>query len=166
MRVIEPEFAFEMAKDLPPRAEAYTQNEVTAAVGALLPAIEIVESRYQSWTTVGAACLIADHAVHGAWVKGRPTTVWRALDLAQHQVKLWVNGALNQTGRGEVVLGHPLKALTWLANALTQRSPGLRAGDWVTTGVCIDQVYEAQTGDVVTADFGSLGVVEVRFEAG
>jgi 2-keto-4-pentenoate hydratase len=41
MRVAEPEFAFRMATDLPPRSSAYTVGEVLDAVGTLHPAIEI-----------------------------------------------------------------------------------------------------------------------------
>ena len=163
MRVIEPEFAFEMAQDLPPRPTPFTRDEVTAAIGAIIPSIEIVDSRYQQWTTVGPACLIADQAAHGAWVRGQKEADWQHLDLATHKVELWVNGKLSQTGNGSVVLGHPLNALTWLANALREQNRGLQAGDWVTTGVCIDELYNAQSGDVVKADFGMLGEVEVSF---
>jgi len=161
MCVIEPEFGFEMGQDLPPTGTAYNREQVTAAVRAVLPAIEIVESRYTGWTTAGAVNLIADQAVHGAWVVGEATTRWKDLDLAGHQMRLFVNGDLNQAGNGSVVLGHPLTALTWLANALNERGRGLEAGQYVTTGVCVDEVYFANAGDVIRADFGSLGFVEV-----
>lgn len=164
MRVIEPEFAFELAHDLPPRPEPYRREEVTAAIGAILPAIELVESRYQEWTTVGALCLIADHAVHRAFIPAETVSEWQQLDLAEHEVQLWVNGELRQTGNGAVVLGHPLNALTWLTNALSAAGQGLRAGQVVTTGVCVDQVYHAQAGDVIRADFGVLGAVTVKFD--
>lgn len=163
MRAIEPEFGFEMAGDLPPRATPYHREEVTAAVGDLLPSIEIVDSRYEGWTTVGAACLIADQAAHGAWVIGQRVSDWRRFDLAAHEVTLFINGEWNQTGRGEVVLGHPLNALTWLANALSQQGHGLKTGDFVTTGVCVDTIYNAAPGDRVKADFGALGEVVVEF---
>ena len=41
MRVGEPEFAFRMARDLPPRSAAWTVQEVLDAVDTLHPAIEI-----------------------------------------------------------------------------------------------------------------------------
>src|SRR4249919_1508935 len=44
MRVAEPEFAFRMRTDLPPRPSAYTIDEVLAAVDTLHPAIEIPDS--------------------------------------------------------------------------------------------------------------------------
>src|SRR5436305_249477 len=41
MRVGEPEFAFRMARDLPPRSNAYSVAEVLAAADTLHPAIEL-----------------------------------------------------------------------------------------------------------------------------
>lgn len=34
---------------------------------------------------------------------------------------------------------------------------------WKISNICVDEIYDAQPGDVVKADFGVLGVVEVRF---
>lgn len=164
MRIIEPEFGFELRHDLPPREEPYTREEVAGATGALIPSIEIVDSRYQVWTEVGGPALIADQATHGAWVTGAWRTDWRSLDLAAHEVRLWINDELAQIGRGAVVLGHPLNALTWLANARSAQGLGLKAGDLVTTGICVDQLYDARPGDRIKADFGGLGVVEVEFD--
>ncbi len=159
--VIEPEFAFEMQVDLPPKTGAYHETEIAAAVGSVIPAIEIVDSRYTDWTQAGAIGLVADSASHGVWVRGEKINHWQDLDLAQHEMRLLVNGAVNQIGRGEVVLGHPLKALTWLANALNERGKNLKAGQVITTGVCVNQVYDAQAGETIVADFGVLGQVEV-----
>src|ERR1700760_2097979 len=54
MRVGEPEFAFRMAKDLPPRSEPYTVREVLDVVGTLHPAIEIPDSRFADFVSAGA----------------------------------------------------------------------------------------------------------------
>jgi 2-keto-4-pentenoate hydratase len=160
MRVIEAEFAFRMARDLPPRP--VTRDEVADAVEAMLPGIEIVDSRFTEWTTVGAESLIADNACHGAWVKGAPLTAWRDLDLAAQQVHLAVNGTVVQSGSGRAVLGHPLNALHWLANDLHARGETLRAGQYITTGVTTN-IYLAQAGDRIAADFGGVGRVELTF---
>jgi 2-keto-4-pentenoate hydratase len=50
MKVAELEFAFRMGRDLPPRETPYTQDDVMDAVEALLPAIEIPDSRYAGYT--------------------------------------------------------------------------------------------------------------------
>lgn len=162
MRVIEPEFGFQMAADLPPRAEPYAREEVADAVGLLLPAIEIVDSRYEEWTTAGLRALIVDNACHGGWVRGPKTADWRTLDLAAHPVRLFLNGKEVASGTGAAVLGHPLNALTWLANRLTEFGSGLRAGDYVSTGVCTDICF-ADPGDRLLADYGTLGQIDLSF---
>jgi len=60
------------------------------------------------------------------------------------------------------VLEHPLNALAWLANELPKFGLQLSAGDYVTTGLTTE-VYAATPGDQVTADFGPLGSVELKF---
>jgi 2-keto-4-pentenoate hydratase len=163
MRVMEAEFAFLMARDLPPAPGPRTRDEVAAAVGAVLPGIEVVDSRFDDWTAVGTPSLIADNACHAAWVRGEPVPEWRAVDLAAQAVRLEINGRTVGTGSGAAVLSHPLNALAWLANALNARGEGLKAGDYVTTGVTTD-IYQAAAGDRVRADFGAVGMVELSFE--
>jgi 2-keto-4-pentenoate hydratase len=58
-------------------------------------------------------------------------------------------------------LEHPLNALAWLANELPRGGRSLQAGEFVTTGTCTD-VYTAQAGDEIRADFGALGSVEIE----
>jgi 2-keto-4-pentenoate hydratase len=53
--------------------------------------------------------------------------------------------------------------LTWLANSLSSRGLGLEAGQYVTTGVT-SEVYMAERGDAIAADFGILGKVELAFD--
>jgi 2-keto-4-pentenoate hydratase len=74
-----------------------------------------------------------------------------------------VNGHLHREGNGSAVLGHPLNALTWLANQLSSQGQGLKAGQYVTTGVTME-VYMGQRGDRILADFGALGVVSLAFD--
>ena len=163
MRVVEAEFAFEMARDLPPTAAPRSRQEIAAAVKGVLPAIEIVDSRFDDWTSIGAPSLIADNACNAAWVKGRLSADWQGIDLAAQAVRVTVNGKLLREGRGSNVLGHPLNALEWLVHSLSARGLGLKAGQYITTGVTTE-VYMAERGDRITADFGPLGSVDLIFE--
>src|SRR6202051_225618 len=136
MRVAEPEFAFRMHADLPPRASAYTVREVLDAVGTLHPAIEIPDSRFADFVSAGAAQIIADNACAHLFVLGAPTASdWRALDLVEEKPVITLR-AQQFTGHGKNVLGDPRVALTWLANELRQLGVTLRAGQIVTTGTC------------------------------
>src|SRR5690606_17314210 len=61
MRVLEPEIAFRLGRDLPAGGAPYALAAVADAIDAALPAIEIADSRYQDWTRAGALLLIADN---------------------------------------------------------------------------------------------------------
>lgn len=162
MRVVEAEFAFEMARDLPSATAPRSREEIAAAVKGVLPGIEIVDSRFDDWTSIGAPSLIADNACNAAWVKGRLVADWQHIDLAAQAVRVTVNGKVLREGRGSNVLGHPLHALEWLVNNLSARGLGLKAGQYVTTGVTTE-VYMADRGDRITADFGPVGSVDLDF---
>jgi 2-keto-4-pentenoate hydratase len=165
MRIIESEFAFQFARDLPPAGRPLNRDEIADSLAGVLPGIELVDSRFQIWTSVGAPSLIADNACHGAWIKGAllreiSARHWREFDLAAQAVTLNVNGEIVQRGSGSAVLGHPLNALEWLVHRLHARGIGLLAGQYVTTGVTTD-IYDAQPGDHLIADFGPVGSVEL-----
>jgi 2-keto-4-pentenoate hydratase len=162
VRCIEAEFGFEMGADVPPNAGNHTAETVQEYIAFALPSIEIVDHRYDDWSKVGAASLVADNAIHGAWVRGEPYPDWRNLDFAQHPVAVFVNEEPFATGSGANVLGSPLEVLAWLANELPRYGSQLRKGDWITTGTAA-QVYYAVPGDRIRADFGPLGQVEVSF---
>ena len=161
MRGLEGEFAFRMKTALPPRKRPYSQAEVTAAVGSLHPAIEIVDSRFEDWLKVGVQSIIADQGSNGALILGAPVPRWRQLKLERMAVKMVVDGKVVGQGIGADCLGHPLKALTWLANLLRQRG-GLAAGAIVSTGTC-SGFHRAAPGVSVRAEFDRIGAVEVSF---
>ncbi len=163
MRVAEPEFAFRMQADLPPRASPYTVQEVLNAVDTLHPAIEIPDSRFADFVSAGAEQIIADNACAHLFVLGAPTASnWRALDLVEQKPIITLRGK-QYTGHGKNVLGAPLIALTWLANELRELGVTLGAGEVVTTGTCHPPL-PIQSGDLFEADFGVIGKVSVKFE--
>ena len=162
MRVGEPEFAFRLAVDLPPRSEPYAVQQVLDAVATLHPAIEIPDSRFSEFVSAGAAQIIADNACAHLFVLGPATTAnWRSLDLIQEKPIITLREK-RFVGHGKNVLGDPRVALAWLANELSQLGVTLRAGQIVTTGTCHPPL-PIQAGDFFAADFGVLGKVSVGF---
>jgi 2-keto-4-pentenoate hydratase len=161
MKVAEMEFAFRMAKDLPPRPAPYTREDVLEAVASLHPAIEIPDSRYHDFTLVGAAQLIADNACAHRFVLGPAAAAdWRGIDLSAHPVRALKNGVPAGEGSGANVLGDPRLALAWLVNELSAHGLTLKAGEVVTTGTCVKPV-DIAPGDRVLGEFGSLGRVSL-----
>jgi 2-keto-4-pentenoate hydratase len=160
-RVVEAEFAFRLGADVEPVAGGHTPATIAEHIDALIPGIEIVDYRFESWA-VGALRVAADNAIHGWWIRGEPVTDWRGHDLAASAVSVTRNGELITTGSGAAVLGHPLNVMAWLADELPRFGSRLRRGDVVTTGVATD-VFEAGAGDSCVADFGPFGTVTVAF---
>jgi 2-keto-4-pentenoate hydratase len=163
MRVAEVEFAFRMGRDLPPRAAAYSTEDVLAAVDTLHPAIEIPDSRFEDFVTAGAPQLIADNACAHLFVLGAAAKAdWRKIDLAAHKGWGRNEGKFEREGSGANVLGDPRVALTWLANELRGLGLTLARGQVVITGTCVKPI-EVEAGDRVVADLGVLGGLSIRF---
>ena len=162
-RIVEVEFAFVMASDVPRSDVPHTAVSVAKHVATLHPAIEIVDHRFAALDRFNACSLAADNAIHGSFVKGPAAAGWHDHDLSAHAVRLLVNNEEVLTGAGDRTLGHPLAALAWLANELPAHDLDLRAGDCITTGLATDGVFDATPGDHLVGDFGALGQVELSF---
>ena len=67
------------------------------------------------------------------------------------------------TGLGAAVMGHPLEAVAWLANALAARGQNLAAGQIVLSGsfVAVHWIDAYPTEAVIEVD--GLGTVGARF---
>lgn len=167
MRVVEPEYAFRLATDLPPQAAHRSLDEVMAAVASLHPSFEVPDSRFSDFTQAGEAQLLADDACCGRFLFGPAAPEgWRTLDLASHRVQATVTAAdgrlrLQRDGEGRAVLGDPRLALHWLANALSGFGLGLRAGDYASVGTCMVPLA-IEPGDRVQADYGVLGRLAIE----
>jgi 2-keto-4-pentenoate hydratase len=160
MNLIEAEFAFRMGRDLPARPAPYSVDEVAEAVETLHPAIEIVDVRLEGGFSVGVKWLIADGGANHAFVHGPGIADWRDLDLAALGVRVTMAGKDMGRGTGVETLGGPLQALHTLAEGLRAQDKGLKAGDWVSTGV-VAPFFPATLGAPVVAAFDRLGTVEV-----
>ena len=163
-RIVEAEFAFEIARDVPPSDTPYTASSIKDCIGAMHPAIEIADNRLPTLGDVSATTLAADNAIHGCLILGDPIDDWQDTNLAGTEVTLEVNEKEMRTGTGKNVLDHPLNALAWLANTLPEYNMSLSAGNYVTTGLATDSPFEAQAGDRLRATFEGLGKVSMRFD--
>jgi 2-keto-4-pentenoate hydratase len=160
---LESEFAFRFDRSLAPRPTRYARDEIVAAIGALVPAIEIVGPRFDSLLFGRAPTAIADCGVNAGFILGAPVAAWRGFDLPGHAVKISVDGVVKGEGSGANVLGDPLVVLDWAVNHLSARGIALEAGQFISTGTTTGIVYIAP-GATAVADFGALGSVEVRFD--
>lgn len=161
--VVECEFAFRLGADLPPRKEVYTRKEVVAAVESVHPSIEVVAGYLKDWPSQNVFAVIADNGTDGALVYGPGVSDWRQIDLPAVEARLSVNGVETRRGTGRNILGDPMTAFVWLANARRKAGDGLKAGHIHNTGTATS-IMPAGPGDHIVADFGPLGRAEMRLE--
>jgi 2-keto-4-pentenoate hydratase len=159
---VEPETAFVLARPL--RGPGVTVAEAISAVGFVLPALELIDSRIADWK-IGLADTIADNASSGGVILGSTPVRLSAVDLRLAGCNLHRNGVLAGTGAGGAVLGSPLTALVWLANTVGARGVTLEEGQVILPGSVTASV-PVGAGDTVTATFAGLGSVTARFGAG
>jgi 2-oxo-3-hexenedioate decarboxylase/2-keto-4-pentenoate hydratase len=162
---VECEIAVRLKKPLLWQQAPFSAESVRGAVGGCLPAIEIVDDRWDNFSAVDTPTLIADNFFHAACVLGPETTDWEQLDLAAVAGTTVINGTAVGSGRGADVMGHPFAALAWLANALAARGENLPKGAVVLTGSVVETRWVA-AGDQVVVDLAGLGQAEVRFATG
>jgi 2-keto-4-pentenoate hydratase len=131
---IEFEILVRLGRDLLPLGRPFTMADVQGAVDAVAPAIEVVDDRGCNYASLDAVSLIADNAWNAGIVHGEFRTHWPELAGVQGEVFVDDGGAPLYRGQGRDVLGHPLLAVTWLANHLAGEGRNLRAGEVVMTG--------------------------------
>jgi 2-keto-4-pentenoate hydratase len=159
---VEGEMAFRLAADLPPQDAQYRRADVETAVDAAMPAIELINDYWIDGLALGVEHLVADNGSNGGLILGNPIDDWRSQDLAEHYVTMAIDGEVKGEGRGKVVLGHPLNTLVWLANDLSARGIGLKAGQIITTGTITGLTF-CQAGETAVADHGDFGKITVNF---
>ncbi len=163
------------SKSLQPKAEAEvaiilnadlpdvdtSPEQVAAAVGEVVAAIEIVDSRIADWK-ITFADTVADNGSSAFYVLGNDRKQLGGLDLWTCGMALEVNGEVVSLGAGAACMGHPLNAAAWLARTLAARGEPLRAGDVVLTGA-LGPMVAIHPGDHVKASIGGLGSCEFTF---
>jgi 2-keto-4-pentenoate hydratase len=159
--LIECEVAFLLGADLPPRQQPYTRGEIEAAIEAVVPAIEIADSRCPA--NAPDLLKLADFMGNGAFISAAPVHDWRKLDLENLVVTLTHDSSIAERGNSARILGNPLLAVIALANAQPLPAGGLKRGQIVTTGSCITPI-PPKPGAYV-AEFGALGALQFNIVA-
>lgn len=147
---VEPEIAFLMKK---PLAGNVSPMEAIAAVEAVAPAIEIIDSRYRAFR-FDVGDVIADNSSSSGFVVGQwcPPDV----DLANLGMVLSLDGRAREIGSSAAILGHPVRSLVAAARMVAQLGEELKAGDIVLAGAATAAVA-VTAGQAVTLEVERLG---------
>lgn len=161
----EAEFAFHMARGLPPRDAPYSPAEVWAAVGHVELAIELCGARAAAPTSAGVTPyhLLADAMLNALVVRGpvilrndgTEAAARAVAALADVPVRLLVGGVEISSGSGrENPLDTPLGALTFLVNDLTyHRRRPLEAHALVIAGHCCQVAFAGRPAPATASAF-------------
>lgn len=152
---VELEIAFILGRDL--SGPGVTAAHVMAATQYVLPALEIIDSRYEAFKFT-LPDVIADNASSSRLVLGSTLTPPHKQELDVAGATLHINGELVDLGAGAAVLGHPANAVAKLANMLSRRGEGLKAGQIILSGG-ITGAASLKGGDFVRARIAGLGEV-------
>ncbi|MQF96162.1 MAG: hypothetical protein FI731_10855 [SAR202 cluster bacterium] len=157
------EIAVLLSADLPAESSPYDRKAVSGAVGALMPAFELVDDRGADYSDLFFLGVAADNAWNAGIVLGEQVTDWRGIDLVTASGVMTINGQPAGEGKGGDVLGHPLDALAWLANTLARRGQSLKKDMIVMTGSIVSTKFLNQ-GDEAHFQIDELGEVRLKVE--
>ncbi len=155
----EAEIAFLLKRDL--EGPGVTVADVLAATEAVLPALEIIDSRIVDWK-IKLQDTVADNASSAFIVLGNAMAPVHGLDLRLVGMVYEKNGQILSTGAGAAVLGHPATAVAWLANKMHEFDVALKAGEVILSGA-LAAASPVAAGDYFRAELDRLGSVSVYF---
>ena len=156
---LEGEIAFLVGRPL--SGPTVTAQEVLAATDALAVAVEVVDSRVADWK-IKLADTVADNASYGGFVLGPWDRSLRGADLRTLGMLIQQNGSTVAEGLGAAALGHPARAVAWLARKLHSFGVQLKPGDFVLSG-SLGKAAPASRGDVFVLEAHGQPPLTVKF---
>ncbi|UXM95075.1 4-oxalocrotonate decarboxylase [Bartonella sp. HY329] len=148
----EPEIAFLLKRDLPKGA---TGPDIVNAIEAIMPAIEIIDSRYENFQ-FRLADVIADNSSSSGVMFGHPQLPRNVENLG---MIMRFNGRPVEMGSSAAILGNPLRALTEAVRLTHEADEPLKAGDLVLAGAstAAANMYPGLYVSVEVQGLGSAG---------
>jgi 2-keto-4-pentenoate hydratase len=162
---VEPELAFVIGQDLPPRAQPYTPAEVDDVIVATHLALELIDSRYAPDAgELSFADKLADGLVNQGLFLGPAVNSERARHAVHLPLRIEGGKGGPQALDGVHPNDDPRAPLYWLAEFLRSRGQGLQAGQVVITGSYAGAPV-VPLNENLRWTFGDLGALSVRLEA-
>jgi 2-keto-4-pentenoate hydratase len=138
-----------------------TRAEARAAVTAVQPAFEIIESRgdFRADMTLS----LTDNCQQKAFVTGPATALPSDWEPRHTTVDVLINGHRIDHAVGSEETGHPLDAVAWLAKKLAEFGRRIEPGHRIMSGSFTKQ-YPIARGDRLETEFRPFGAVRATFE--
>lgn len=156
---IEAEIAVRLKRPL--KGPGCNVANVLAAIGEVMPAVEIIDSRYENFN-FDLKSVIADNTSAAGWVLGDPIPYTPDVDLAHCGIVMSLNDEVVGTCSGAAVLGHPAIPVAMLVNLLAKRGEHLPEGALILTGGASAAVA-VKAGDHVDLAIQGMGALAFDF---
>jgi 2-oxo-3-hexenedioate decarboxylase len=156
---VEAEVAFVTNRDL--SGPNVTVDEVLSATELVVPAIEIIDSRYKDFK-FDLVSVQADNSSSTRYVVGSRAARPEDFDWSTIGVVMQKNGKVVELGAGASVLDHPAASVAMLASMLHERNEIIPAGTFVMTGGITAAVL-VERGDSIIVRYQDLGAVSLKF---
>lgn len=153
---VECELALRIDRPLP--VHGCTRDDVIAAVGAVMPAFELLSSRLPTKFSSPREQIVADFMGNGAVILGAPCLDWQQLDFSQMMVSFWADDVLVSHKKGGNPFGDPFLAVALLANQLALQEKSIEPGAFVLGGSHTG-VHRARPGERLHCVFEGIGEV-------
>jgi 2-keto-4-pentenoate hydratase len=153
---VEIELAFVLRDDL--GGPSVNAVDVIRATDFVLPAVEVVDSRFSRRGKAGVVDSVADAASCGFIMVGGNPSLLTDIDIRHVGGVLYKNGQIEESGTAAAVMGNPINSVAWLARKLDEFGVRMEAGHTVLSGSFI-KAHPMQAGDTFVADFGPLGQI-------
>ncbi|UVW35412.1 2-oxo-3-hexenedioate decarboxylase [SAR92 clade bacterium H455] len=156
---VEAEIAFVTNKEL--SGKNLTVEEVLAATELVVPAVEIIDSRYKDFK-FDLTSVQADNSSSTRFVVGSHAAKPEDFDWSTLGVVMQKNGEIIELGAGAAVLDHPAASVAMLATMLAERDEVIPAGTFIMTGGITAAVL-VERGDSIVVRYQGLGTVTMKF---
>jgi 2-keto-4-pentenoate hydratase len=161
---VEPELAFVLNQDLPPRAQPYSDAEIDAAIGATHLALELIQSRFSHDSGAGFYDQLADGLFNQGLFLGPQIQQTPEFSGEQFSLQLTFADGRQQNLAAVHPNQQPRAGLYWLVNFLSANQIALLAGQAVITGSYAG-VLDLPFGEDIQFQYGDWGQFRLRFVA-
>jgi len=152
---VEPEIAYILKK---PLSGTVTLAEALAAVEAVAPAVEIIDSRYRNFK-FNLADVVADNSSSSSFVLGAMHSP--DIDASNLGMTLSIDGRVVQTGSSSAILGNPARSLAAASRLAGEAGLELKPG-WIIMAGGATAAEALTPGTSITLDVEHLGKVNFK----
>ena len=160
---LEPEISFRIKDDINISLAPYDKNNINNLFDGIVCSIEIVDFRFNKpIDKIGPYNIIASNGASDYWIRHENIYPLNAINLENHEVKLFVDSKIHFEGNTNNVLENPINAALWLINKLASQGEPMLKGQFISTGSCT-KALKLDKGMHIQAEFGNLGSIEFDY---